>query len=72
MQRRIRRIQRACFDEAPSTGKAPADIVREKGLTVIADAGALEAVVEKVLADHAGVAAEFRAGKAGSKNFLVG
>jgi len=66
------KIAKAVFEEMYATGKAPGDIVREKGLTVIADAGALEAIIEKVLAEHPAAVAEFRAGKAGSKNYLVG
>jgi aspartyl-tRNA(Asn)/glutamyl-tRNA(Gln) amidotransferase subunit B len=66
------KIAKAVFEEMYAAGKAPADIVREKGLTVIADAGALEAVVEKVIAQNAQAVAEFKAGKAGSKNYLVG
>ncbi len=66
------KIAKTVFEEMYTTGKAPGDIVREKGLTVITDAGALEAIVDEVIAEHPGPVAEFRAGKAGSKNFLVG
>ncbi len=55
-----------------ATGKAPGNIVRKKGLIVIADAGALEAIVEKVIAQFPQAIAEFKAGKVGSKNYLVG
>ena len=66
------KIAKTVFEEMYTTGKAPGDIVREKGLTVIADAGALEAIVDQVIARHPQAVAEFKAGKAGSKNFLVG
>jgi len=66
------KIAKTVFEEMYATGKAPGDIVREKGLQVIADADALEAIVEKVIAQHPQAVAEFKAGKAASKNFLVG
>ncbi len=66
------KIAKIVFEEMYTTGKAPTDIVREKGLVVIADAGALEAIVDQVVAENPAAVAEFRAGKAGSKNYLVG
>ena len=66
------KIAKTVFEEMYATGKAPGDIVREKGLTVIADAGALEAIVDQVIAKSPAAVAEFKAGKAGSKNYLVG
>ncbi len=66
------KIAKAVFEEMYATGKAPGDIVREKGLTVITDAAAIEAIVDQVIAAHAPAVAEFKAGKAGSKNYLVG
>ena len=68
----IGKIAKAVFEEMYATGKAPADIVREKGLVVIADAGALEGIIQDVLARHPAAVTKFKAGKAGSKNFLVG
>lgn len=66
------KMAKGVFEEMYATGMAPADMVQEKGLQVIADAGALEAIVEKVIAQHPQAVAEFRAGTAASKNFLVG
>jgi len=66
------KIAKTVFEEMYATGKAPGDIVREKGLTVIADAGALETIVAQVIAKSPAAVAEFKAGKAGSKNYLVG
>jgi glutaminyl-tRNA synthetase len=49
------------------TGQAPTEIVEAKGLRQIADAGALEPVVERVLAENAAAVARYRAG---NKNLL--
>ena len=54
------KIAKAVFEEMHATGKAPADIVRDKGLTVITDAGALEAIVESVLGQFPQAVAEFK------------
>ena len=66
------KIAKAVFEEMYGTGKAAGDIVQEKGLTVIADVGALETIVDQVIAKSPAAVAEFKAGKAGAKNFLVG
>jgi aspartyl-tRNA(Asn)/glutamyl-tRNA(Gln) amidotransferase subunit B len=66
------KMAKAVFEEMYATGKAPGDIVREKGLTVMTDTGALEAILDEVIAQNPAAVAELKAGKAGSKNFLVG
>ncbi|MEC7234096.1 MAG: Asp-tRNA(Asn)/Glu-tRNA(Gln) amidotransferase subunit GatB [Pseudomonadota bacterium] len=38
------------FDEGPDQGRNPADIVEEKGLKQVTDAGAIEAAVDEVIA----------------------
>jgi aspartyl-tRNA(Asn)/glutamyl-tRNA(Gln) amidotransferase subunit B len=42
--------------------KRPKQVVEERGLAQVSDAGELEAVVDRVFADHADVVAEYRAG----------
>ena len=47
-------------------------IIAAKGLEQISDAGAIEKIVDDVLAANAGIVAEFRAGKEKAFNSLVG
>jgi aspartyl-tRNA(Asn)/glutamyl-tRNA(Gln) amidotransferase subunit B len=60
------------LEEAFRTGAAVADIVEERGLRQVSDAGELGAVVDRVLAEHADAAERFRAGNQGVIGFLVG
>ncbi|MFP2932200.1 Asp-tRNA(Asn)/Glu-tRNA(Gln) amidotransferase subunit GatB [Pyxidicoccus sp. 3LG] len=54
------------------TGKAPADIIAEKGLAQVSDTGAIEAVVDEILAKNAGEVEKYRAGKTQVFGFFVG
>ena len=47
-------------------------IIAARGLTQISDAGAIEKIVDDVLAANAAMVAEFRAGKEKAFNALVG
>jgi aspartyl-tRNA(Asn)/glutamyl-tRNA(Gln) amidotransferase subunit B len=59
--------------EAMWNGEGDADaIIAARGLTQISDTGALEKVVDEVLAANASVVAEFKAGKDKAFNALVG
>jgi glutaminyl-tRNA synthetase len=49
------------------SGRAPAEIVETRGLRQIADAGALEPIIERVLAENADAVARY---KAGNQNLL--
>lgn len=53
-------------------GGDPETIAREGGLIQVSDEGALMSIVLEVLAAHEGPAAEYRAGKEASLQFLVG
>jgi len=53
-------------------GGDPEAVAKEKGLMQVSDEGALRAAVEGVLKEHAGVAEEYRAGKATALQFLIG
>jgi aspartyl-tRNA(Asn)/glutamyl-tRNA(Gln) amidotransferase subunit B len=53
-------------------GGDPNVIVRERGMTQVSDLGALEAMTDKVIVDHAKSVADFKAGKAAALQFLVG
>jgi aspartyl-tRNA(Asn)/glutamyl-tRNA(Gln) amidotransferase subunit B len=52
--------------------KSPSEIVNEKGLKVVSDAGAIESVVKKVVAEFPDQVASVKAGKKGIIGFLVG
>jgi aspartyl-tRNA(Asn)/glutamyl-tRNA(Gln) amidotransferase subunit B len=60
------------FAEMFATGKAAAEIVKEKGLEQTSDAGAIEAIVDEVIAANPKPVADYKAGNAGSINFLKG
>jgi aspartyl-tRNA(Asn)/glutamyl-tRNA(Gln) amidotransferase subunit B len=54
-------------------GEGTADAVIEaRGLKQITDSSAIEAIVDKVIADNPGQAAEYRAGKEKLIGFFVG
>jgi aspartyl-tRNA(Asn)/glutamyl-tRNA(Gln) amidotransferase subunit B len=54
------------------SGRSAAEIVAADGLAQISDASSLEPIVRKILAAHADVVAEIRAGKDRKFQFLVG
>jgi aspartyl-tRNA(Asn)/glutamyl-tRNA(Gln) amidotransferase subunit B len=52
--------------------KSPGDIVKEKGLKLVSDSGAIESAVKKVVAGFPEQVASIKAGKKGVLGFLVG
>ena len=60
------------FVDMFATGKAPADIVSEKGLVQITDASAIEKIVDEVIAANPKQLEQFRSGKTGLIGFFVG
>ncbi|MPZ70225.1 MAG: Asp-tRNA(Asn)/Glu-tRNA(Gln) amidotransferase subunit GatB [Actinobacteria bacterium] len=54
------------------TGNDPEKVVAEKGLEQVSDAGAIEAVVDEVIAENADAAGKVRSGNLGTIGFLVG
>ena len=60
------------FEELYASGKEPARIVEEKGLSQVSDAGELEGVVAKVLADNPEQVAQFKGGRDKVLGFFVG
>jgi aspartyl-tRNA(Asn)/glutamyl-tRNA(Gln) amidotransferase subunit B len=66
------KIAKAVFDEMAATGKDPEAVIREKGLTQISDAGALEAQAREIIAAHPKEAADYKAGKTKVMGFFVG
>lgn len=55
-----------------SEGGDPEKIADEKGLKQQSDTGALEAIVDQIIADNQKVVEEFKAGKEASLQFLIG
>ena len=68
------KIGKDVFDAmwAGERGGDPDAIIAAKGLKQISDAGAIESIVDDVLAAHAGIVAEFRAGREKAFQALVG
>jgi aspartyl-tRNA(Asn)/glutamyl-tRNA(Gln) amidotransferase subunit B len=67
------KIAKALIEEMYATGKAPGDIVAERGWTTIKDTGAIAALVEKVMADNPQIVADIQEkGLTQKKGFLVG
>ncbi len=66
------KMAKEVFAEMFAEGRDPAEIVREKGMAQISDAGALETIVDRAIAAHPGPVAEFKAGKGKALGFLVG
>ncbi len=66
------RIAKDVFAEMFATGKRPAAIVAEKGLRQVTDSGAIDAVIDAVIAKNQDKLAEYRAGKDKLFGFFVG
>jgi aspartyl-tRNA(Asn)/glutamyl-tRNA(Gln) amidotransferase subunit B len=66
------KIAKTVFLEMWQTGKDPEAIIKEKGLVQISDAGAIEKIVDEVMAANASQVAEYRAGKTKVLGFFVG
>ena len=66
------KIGKSVIEEMFATGKNPAEIVKEKGLTQISDEGALLKIVDQVIAANPQSVEDFRAGKERAIGFLVG
>ncbi len=66
------KVAREIFPELYAGGKTPEQIVQEKGLTQVSDEGALEKIIDEVLAKNPAQAAQFKEGKQQVLGFLVG
>lgn len=66
------KIAKDVFEIMSETGEDPEKIVEEKGLKQVTDSGAIEAVVDKVIADNPDKVAAFRGGKTGLMGWFVG
>ena len=63
---------REVLAEHASSGASTASIIADRGYRQISDAGALDAAVDRVLAENPGAIADYRAGKDQAIGFLVG
>ncbi|MCX8104144.1 MAG: Asp-tRNA(Asn)/Glu-tRNA(Gln) amidotransferase subunit GatB [Candidatus Bipolaricaulota bacterium] len=67
-----RTVAKDVIAESFKTGKAPDEIVRERGLSQISDEQALAEIVAKVLAENPKAVADFKSGKEAVLGFLQG
>jgi len=63
---------KALLEEIFEKGGDPAALVKERGLAQVADTGAIEGFARQAIEANPKPAAEFRAGKKASLQFLVG
>jgi aspartyl-tRNA(Asn)/glutamyl-tRNA(Gln) amidotransferase subunit B len=66
------RIAKEVFEILCETGRDPAEIVEERGLRQVSDTGAIEAIVDQVVAGNPDKVAEFRSGKDKLLGWFVG
>jgi aspartyl-tRNA(Asn)/glutamyl-tRNA(Gln) amidotransferase subunit B len=66
------KIAKDVFEKMLRSGETAEAIVRREGLTQLADEGALGVAVDSVLAAHAKVVEDYKAGKKAALGFLVG
>ena len=66
------RIAQEVFADMFASGKAPGEIVAQKGLAQVSDTGAIERFCDEAIAANPGPAADYKAGKAAALNFLKG
>ncbi|HKN85573.1 MAG TPA: Asp-tRNA(Asn)/Glu-tRNA(Gln) amidotransferase GatCAB subunit B, partial [Nitrospiraceae bacterium] len=55
-----------------ASGKSPEQLVQEKGLTQVSDEGALETIINDVMAKNPAQLAQYRSGKDQVLGFFVG
>ena len=63
---------KAVFEEMAESGKAPATIVKEKGLEQVSDSSELETLVDEVIAENPEEAEAYRNGKTKLFSFFMG
>ena len=66
------KIAKTVFDEMWATGQEPARIVEEQGLVQVSDTGAIEQLVDEILAANAAQVAQYRGGNEKVFGFFVG
>lgn len=66
------KIAKTVFAEMLESGKAPAQIVEEKGLVQISDEGAIREIAREAIANNPQSVEDYKAGKTKAIGFLVG
>jgi aspartyl-tRNA(Asn)/glutamyl-tRNA(Gln) amidotransferase subunit B len=66
------KIAKTVFDEVWQTGKTADQVIEEKGLKQVTDTGAIEAIVDEVIAANPTQVAEYCGGKEKLMGFFVG
>jgi aspartyl-tRNA(Asn)/glutamyl-tRNA(Gln) amidotransferase subunit B len=66
------RLAKDVFQAMVESGKGAKAIVEEKGLRQVTDTGAIEAAIDKIMAEQADKVAEYRSGKDKLLGFFVG
>ena len=66
------RIAKDVFEIMIETGQAPEQIVEEKGLKQVSDTGAIEAMIDEILAENQDKVEQYRGGKDKLFGFFVG
>jgi len=66
------KIAKTVFDEMWRTGREPQAIVEEQGLVQVSDSGAIEAIIDEIMAANQGQVEEYRGGKEKVFGFFVG
>ena len=65
-------IAKKVFDDMFETGKEAAIIVEEQGLKQVTDTGAIEGIIDQVIADNPDKVEQYRGGKDKLFGFFVG
>ena len=60
------------LEEAVETGRKPSEIVEQRGLRQVSDTSQLEAWIDEAIAENPGLVEQYRAGKGGAINALMG
>jgi len=66
------KIAKTVFEAMWETGNSPDDIIEQKGLKQVTDTGAIEKIVDEVIANNAEQVEQYKAGKTKVFGFLVG
>jgi aspartyl-tRNA(Asn)/glutamyl-tRNA(Gln) amidotransferase subunit B len=66
------KIAKTVFDAMWATGQAPARIVEEQGLVQVSDSGAIEPLIDEILAANAAQVEQYRGGNEKVFGFFVG
>lgn len=66
------KIAKTVFEEMYRTGKDAETVVREQGLVQVSDAGAIEKIIDEVIASNPAQASDYKAGKEKLFGFFVG